>query len=280
MTKTYPRAPRGDLNTFVRERFDSGGIAHDVYRKGQGPAVLVLTEMPGISPMVLGFADRLVELGLTAVLPDLFGRAGRDPEAGGPLARALYIARSVGSVCVRREFQGLVSGGTLPVIAWLRALAEREHERCKGPGVGVVGMCFTGGFALAMAVDPRVLAPVLSQPSLPVGLSSRTRSAIDCDERDLSVIEQRCARDGLRVLGLRFHDDPLVPRERFEFLRKRLGDGFIAVEIEQTHGHPDSPMRKHHSVLTVDLVDALGEPTRVALERVLALLQTQLRPPT
>lgn len=271
------RAPRGELATFERMHFAHLGIAHDLYRKGSGPAVLIITELPGISPQVLGFADRVVSLGATAVLPDLFGQAGRDPDQGHPVERAAYVARSVLEVCVRREFTGLATGKSSPVISWLRRLVAVEHQRCGGPGVGVVGMCFSGGFALAMATDPRVLAPVLSQPSLPIGLTRRMRSGIDCNPRDLELVAGRCAREGLRVLGLRFHGDPLVPAARFEFLRERLGEGFVAVELAAEHGHPESPMPKPHSVLTRDLIDDPGEPTRAALDQVLTLLRTKLR---
>jgi dienelactone hydrolase len=270
------RAPRGDLKTYTRDHFTTQGMAHDVYKKGSGPAVLIITEMPGISPQVLGFADRVVALGCTAVLPDLFGEAGRDPDAGSLPARAAYLARSLASICISREFTLFAAGATAGVIGWLRKLAELEHERCGGPGVGVIGMCFSGGFALAMATDPRVLVPVLSQPSQPAALSARARRAIDCDERDLRLVAGRCARDGLRVLGLRFEGDPFVPPERFEFLRERLGAGFISVELAQADGHPDSPMLRHHSVLTRDLIDDPGQPTRAALDQVLTMLRGKL----
>jgi dienelactone hydrolase len=271
-----PRAPGADLRSFACERFEHEGMSHDVYRKGAGPAVLVLTEMPGISPRVLGFADRVVALGCSAVLPDLFGQAGRDPDAGGELARGLYGLRSAVSVCISREFNLFAAGRSAPVVTFLRALAEREHTRCGGPGVGVVGMCFTGGFALAMAVDSRVLAPVLSQPSLPFGKSHGRKHAIDCAPADLERVAGRCAREGLQVLGLRFREDPLVPEQRFQFLREQLGAGFVAVELDQADGHPDERLRKHHSVLTAGLINAPHEATYQALQRVLELLRTKL----
>jgi dienelactone hydrolase len=276
-------APVGDLATFEKTRFAHtdpvhGAFAYDVYRKGAGPAVLVLTEMPGISPMVLGFADRVVALGLTAVLPDLFGEAGRDPLAGGPLGRLPYNLRSMGRACIRREFTVLATGKSSPIVAYLRALGAAEHARCGGPGIGVVGMCFTGGFALAMSTDPRVLAPVLSQPSLPFGITASRRASIDCAREELEVVKGRCAREGLRVLGLRFEGDPAVPPERFDFLRRELGDAFVAVELKQADRHPDGPLPSAHSVLTADLVDEPGSPTREALDRVLALFRTRLLP--
>ena len=139
-------------------------------------------------------------------------------------------------------------------------------------------MCYMGGFALTMAVDGHVLAPVLSQPSLPVALTKKQKASIDTTDADLEIVSQRCANEGLRVLGLRFKNDPFVPDARFSFLKERLGDGFVAVELHQCDGNPASAMRRlrHHSVLTGDLVDEPGEPTRRALEQVMELFRTKL----
>jgi dienelactone hydrolase len=273
-----PKAPEGDLTTYACEAFSHAGVTHPVYRKGAGPAVLVITEMPGISPQVLGFADRLVAIGLSVALPQLFGTPGFDASKARPLARLRGAVKVLTEVCVSREFTMLATGRSSPVVDWLRALAVHEHGRCGGPGVGAVGMCFTGGFALAMATEPRVLVPVLSQPSLPLGLTARQRRSIDCGPDELATVAGRCAREGLQVLGLRFHGDPLVPPERFAFLRERLGDGFVAVELDQRDGHPEEMLKKHHSVLTGGLVDAPGEPTRAALQQVLDLLRRKLLP--
>ena len=137
-------------------------------------------------------------------------------------------------------------------------------------------MCFTGGFALAMAVDPVVLAPVLSQPSLPFPISKRHRAGIDTSDADLSLVADRCAADSLRVVGLRFDGDPFVPGERFEMLRRRLGDGFVSIELDQSDGNPNGPLGHRHSVLTGDLIDMPGEPTRHALDTVLDLFRNKL----
>lgn len=276
MTTSPSKAPTGDLATFASDTFTSGGVSHVVYRKGTGPTVIVITEMPGISPMVLGFADRVVALGCSVALPDLFGEAGRDPNAGSKASVAGYTISSMARACISREFTTFAAGKSSPVVTWLRALAAHEHGANGGPGVGVVGMCFTGGFALAMAVDPLVVAPVLSQPSLPFGLTKAHRRSIDTSPADLDVVAGRCAAEGLTVLGLRFDGDPFVPAERFGYLRERLGDGFVAVELQQADGHPDGPLAKHHSVLTGDLVDEPGAPTRVALDQVLELFRSKL----
>lgn len=254
------------LDDFERTTFTHGGKERTVFRRGSGPAVVVIAEMPGITPKVLEFAGRVSDLGCTAVVPHLFGVPGKAASLDKPLQALPTVFSAMVPACVSREFTVLATGRTSPVVDWLRALAAHEHERCGGPGVGAVGMCFTGGYALAMATDERLLAPVLSQPSMPIGLTKKGKRNIDCSAEDLAVVKRRCQDEGLQVLGLRFTGDPLVPGERFAFLREQLGDAFVGVEIEG----------KGHSVLTEHLVDEPGHPTRDALDQVLDLFRTRL----
>lgn len=266
-----------DLSDFERTTFRSGGTTRTVFRQGTGPAVIVIAEMPGISPKVLEFARRVSAIGCTAVLPHLFGVPGRDPDPGvlGKGKATRNMLSSIVPACISREFAVLATGKTSPVVTWLRALAADEHGRCGGPGVGAVGMCFTGGYALAMATDDRLLAPVLSQPSMPITVTAKHKRSIDISPDDLRIVKQRCANDGLQVLGLRFKSDKFVPAERFEFLREQLGEAFVAVELEDAAANPDSTMAPH-SVLTEHLIDEPGQPTRQALDQVLDLFRTRL----
>ena len=75
--------------------FAHDGAQRTVYRRGSGPAVIVVAEMPGITPKVVEFADRVAAIGCTAVLPHLFGEPGRDPYVGGRFARTATMLRSV-----------------------------------------------------------------------------------------------------------------------------------------------------------------------------------------
>lgn len=260
----------GTLETYGRGTFTHAGKQRDVYRRGSGPAVVVIAEMPGITPKVIDFADRVVALGCTAVLPHLFGVPGAEPTALGTI-------RSIGPACVSREFSAWATGKTSPVVDWCKALARHEHERCGGPGVGVVGMCFTGNFALAMAPEPTVVAPVLSQPSLPLGVTRKARRGLYLSDEDLGAVQQRLTEEpDLCFLGLRFTHDRLVPEERFGHLREALGDRFVAVEIDSSPGNPWGHPRTAHSVLTEHLVDEPGQPTRDALDKVLDLFRTRL----
>jgi len=264
-----------DLVDFEWDAFDHDGKQRTVFRKGTGPAVIVMAEVPGITPKVAAFARRVADIGCTAVMPHLFGKPGKDPLAGGRLATTTYGMSTLAPLCVSREFTTWATNRTSPAIEWLRALAGHEHQRCGGPGVGAVGMCFTGGFALAMATHPSLLAPVLSQPSMPMAVTKAQRASIDCSPDDLDVVKARCAAEGLTVLGLRFKGDKFVPAQRFTYLREQLGDAFVAVELDDDHANPDAAM-KPHSVLTEHLIDEPGQPTRAALDQVLDLFRTRL----
>ncbi len=258
------------LEAFTQTTFTHDGKTRDVYRVGSGPAVIVIAEMPGITPKVAGFGRRVADLGCTAVLPRLFGVPGKSLSAG-------YVLQSIAPACVSREFSCFALRKTSPVTAWLRALARQMHAECGGPGVGAVGMCFTGGFALAMMVDDVMLAPVLSQPSLPFPLTKAHRRDLGISDDDLATVKARCAAEPeLRLLGLRFTGDRVVPAERFQRLRDELGDSFVAVEIDSSPGNPWGHRRQAHSVLTEDLKDGPGQPTREALDQVLALFKEKL----
>lgn len=253
---------------FEATPFTHDGRRHDVYCAGSGPAVIVIHEMPGLHPGMTAFGQRLVDAGYTVYLPSLFGRPGAP-------ADGREVLRSMSRACVSREF-ALLANRTSPVATWLRALAAQAHAECGGPGVGAIGMCFTGGFALAMAVEPAVLAPVLSQPGLPLPVNARHRAALGLDAVDLASVKAR-AGQGLCVLGLRFSADMGSPGARFDSLRRELGEAFEGIEIDSSPGNPDGIPRRAHSVLTIELRDSPGHPTRAALDRVMTFLAERLR---
>ena len=217
-----------------RSTFDAAGMSHEVYTKGSGPAVIVVHEIPGITPAVTRFAEDVVAAGFTVSMPSLTGTPGRGVSGG-------YMASSMAKVCISREFTNMAMNKTSPIISWLRALARRQHAACGGKGVGAVGMCFSGGFALGMMVDDVMVAPVLSQPSLPFPAGKKRAADLNLSPDDAAVIAQRAA-EGCEVLGLRFTGDKLVG-DRFASLRTLLGDAFIAVELP-------SSKPSDHSVLT------------------------------
>ena len=253
------------LTRYSRFDFTAGPWTRPGFRRGEGPAVIVIHEIPGLHPQVVAFADRLVEAGMTVFLPSLFGTPGR------PLSRG-YALQSIATViCIRREFAIWTGGRTSPFVDWLRALARQAHADCGGPGVGAVGMCFTGGFALAMATDPSVVAPVLSQPSLPLRRSQA--GEIDTAPADIACVRDRFQREDLTVLGLRYRSDRLVPDARFERYRAELGDRFESIELDDADARQGTGFDPH-SVLTIHLPES--GPGKDAETRTIAFFRRRL----
>lgn len=260
-----------DLADFQARTLTLERATRRVFVSGSGPGVIVLAEMPGISPQVARFARWVRDSGFTVYLPSLFGTDGSVPRA----EEGLAVLRRA---CISAEFHALAGRGASPVTAWLRALARRAAEECGGPGVGAVGMCFTGNFALSMMLEPAMLAPVLAQPSLPLD----DPAAIESDPQELAAIRARLEREDLTVLAYRFDGDRHCRAERFAAYRAALGERFVGKVLPDTAANPDPPpFFKHvvaspHSVLTAHLVDADGEPTRQARDEVLAFLRRRL----
>ena len=229
-----PPIRTGVLAGWTPGEFSAANMTYPTFRRGSGPAVIVVHEVPGITPLVAKFANEVVDRGFTVVMPSLVGTPGKEPTV-------LYGFVSMAKICIAKEFTTMAMHKTSPVIAWLRALARRLHDEVGGPGVGAVGMCFSGGFALGMMVDEIMLAPVLAQPSMPLPIGSARAAGLHLSPDDEEAVIQR-AQDGCQVLGLRFTEDRAVGT-RFATLREKLGDAFIAIELP-------SKAKSDHSVLT------------------------------
>jgi dienelactone hydrolase len=245
------------LAGYEKFAFTHGPWTRDVYRKGVGPAVIVIHEMPGLHPLVVRFADRVVAAGMSVYLPKLFGQAGR------PVGRAYALQSMFEVLCIRREFNLWRTDRSSPIVDWLRALARKAHADCGGRGVGAVGMCFTGGFALAMMTEPAVVAPALSQPSLPAG--RKGAGAIDASPKEIACARQRFQDEDLSLLGLRYKSDKLVPDARWETLKREFGDRFESIELSDEDAAP--ALIPPHSVLTLHLKE--DGPSKAAEARVI-----------
>jgi len=212
----------------------------------------------------------LVDNGFTVAIPSLFGEPGRPISVG-------YVLPTITRACVAREFAAFATNKQRPVSVFLRALARDLKASTPGKGVGVIGQCFTGGFALAAAVDDSVLAPVLSQPSLPLPLTPRQRRDPGVSELELNAFKDRAANEGLCAMGLRFSEDKMVPGERFATLKERLGDAFEVIEIDSSPGNEHGLSRMAHSVLTDQVREFDGHPAYEARKRVVEFFNERLR---
>lgn len=252
------------LADYSRFDFTHGGRSYPVFRRGDGPGVIVMHEMPGLNPLVLRFADRIAAAGMTAFCPSFFGTPGK------PVDRTYVTATALSVLCMRREFYVWRGDRSSPVVDWLRGLARHVHAECGGRGVGAVGMCFTGNFALAMMTEPAVIAPVVSQPSLPLTSLDKSRGS----EIAMSPDEIRCVRDrmnaeDLSAIGLRYRSDALVPDARFATYRREFGDRFEAIELSDEDAAP--AFIPPHSVLTLHLKE--DGPSKAAEQRVIAFFR-------
>lgn len=273
---TTPNLHQDDsLQDFSAHSITLDGIAKTVHVTGRGPAVIVMTEMPGISPQVARFARWVRDAGFSVYMPSLFGRDG-------VVASAEEGAALFQRVCVSAEFRAFADkeGRTQasPVTLWLRALARHAHAACGGPGVGAIGMCFTGNFALTMMLEPAVLAPVLCQPSLPMN----DPAGIEISPTEVQAVRARLDRDDLTVMAYRFAGDKFCRAQRFATYAQALGDRFIARVLPDAAANTDLPpffaahVTTPHSVVTAHLIDAAGEPTIAARDEILAFFARRL----
>jgi len=259
------------LDDFTSRQITLDGIEKKVYVMGTGPAVVVMTEMPGISPQVARFARWVRDAGFTVFMPSLFGRDGAVPQA----EEGTAVFRRA---CVSAEFRAFASNASSPVTQWLRTLARLAHAECGGPGVGAIGMCFTGNFALSMMMEPALLAPVVCQPSLPMDDPGGTNVAAD----ELAAVRQRLERENLTVLAYRFDGDRFCKAERFAAFSRALGPRFVARVLPDSAANPDTPpffaqvVASPHSVVTAHLIDEAGQPTLAARDEILAFFAQRL----
>ena len=246
------------------------GQTRVVYRRGEGPPVLLMHEVPGITPKVAECARRIADAGFSVAMPWLFGTPNRRtsfPYSSGQIWRA----------CVGREFSVWARNEASPITEWLRALSRSLHEETGQP-VGAIGMCLTGNFALALMVDEHLMAPVLSQPSLPFNVTPWHSRGLHVSDEQLVTIKRR-AGEGVGVLGMRFTHDVMCVRPRFDRLREELGDGFEAIEIDSSPGNRHGIPITAHSVVAFDFVDEVGHPTHDALDRVIEFFRERLSVP-
>jgi dienelactone hydrolase len=261
------------LEDFARREITLDGATKKVYVAGSGPAVIVMTEMPGISPHVARFSRWVRDAGFTVYMPSLFGRDGAVPTAG---EGGAIFQRA----CISAEFRALRANESSPVTQWLMALARFAHQECGGPGVGAIGMCWTGNFALSMMLEPAVLAPVLSQPSLPLN----DPGGLEISPADIQTVRRRLDKEKLTVLAYRFEGDKFCRAQRFAAYAEALGDRFVGRVLPDSAANTDVPpfFAQHvptpHSVVTAHLIDEAGQPTVAARDEILAFFAARLSP--
>lgn len=218
--------------------------------------MVLIQELPGIGKETLRLADRLIESGFKVVMPHLFG----------PLERTSIIGNMARVFCLHREFRIFQANQSSPIIDWLRALCRKVRGEEKTKGVGVIGMCLTGNFAISLMGDDSVLASVASQPALP----AFKQDALHMSPQEVDATKKRIDETA-PMLALRFEGDPGVTAAKFNCIHQAFNEeNNERVRLKTLPG-------KGHSVLTLDFVDQEGHPTYQALQEVIAYFSNQLR---
>ena len=207
----------------------------DVYVKGQGKPILLLQELPGIDASTIALVDRLNLAGYRVYLPHFLGKIGKNR----PTMNGLYMV-----FCMRKEFNAFSQFKLSPIANWMRALCKNIRTMEKSSGVGVIGMCLTGNFAMALMADEAVIAGISCQPSLPhkkdVGLHMSPKETAD-------------ARQGMKdkggVLVMSYDQDVLCPLTRIKEIDSTFKP-FVQIKTFKGEGH---------STLTSDGADGVRE---------------------
>jgi dienelactone hydrolase len=206
----------GLIDRFDERSFSHIGIEREVYSLGKGPDVVILHEIFGLDSQALELGVALSEE-FRVHLPLMFGKPG---------------AKGVGvlGACIRREIFLLATWRTSPIVEWLKALCRDVRDRSKSQGVGVIGMCVSGGFALTLVADDSVLAPVVAQASLPF----LHRYSLGMSPEDAAAVAERTRNLGGKcVLALRYKRDWIAPGSKIETIRRLIGEGALHyVEID------------------------------------------------
>jgi dienelactone hydrolase len=260
-------------------RFESDGIAHHVYRKGDRahPPLLVMPEIAGLSPGLLLFIDRLVSARFQIYVPWLFGSVGRRA----PVRNAVRL-------CISREFANLREGVSAPITIWLRALAAHISRENGDSRVGAIGMCLTGAFAIPLVIDPQVVAAVAAQPSVPLSLlhaafgvpGGSRLGALNIAEEDIAQARARLASGEAHLFALRCRADRICPKEKIERLRQEFPVGLAIREYGEPHDRNRVGERPHATFTKEYRLETDANPShhsRQALADLLAFFNRHLR---
>jgi len=258
-----------ELKGFDEFIFDHDGLKKTVFRTGKlgDPPILLMQELPGMTKHTLDLALRLATDGFVVYLPLLFGRPGGSIE----------VFKNAIRLCLQREFHFLAWHKSSPIADWLRLLCRYISDENNGRSVGAIGMCFTGRFVLSLLVEDVLVAPVMAQPGHPKGHgSAKAAATLGVPECDLLAAKKRVSSDGVRILGLRFENDPFCPPQRFETMEKEFGDNFVRFDIDHSLYENHKIRDKAHAVLTIDYSNERGHPTRLAYQKMVGFLRERL----
>jgi dienelactone hydrolase len=247
------------------DRFRHGGRDYPIYRAGDGPPVLILHELLGLSDETLRLGRSLVAAGFRVVIPEFLPGKGSK----------LFMLPNFALICIRRQFKLWARNESGPFLDFARALCQEEAKDSRG--IGVIGMCLTGGFALSSVADDdgKLKVPVICEPSLPFGFGA-SQSALQMSPEMIAQVKQRMRADNVTGIACRFSEDWKSPCQRMERLRSEFGDLLSYHVIDSAEGNANGQNAKAHSVLTENYIDHPGTGTRQVFDDMISLFQRHL----
>lgn len=260
------------LDGFAQFHFTAGEFGHTVYYGGNrlDPPLLLMPELAGFSPGMLQFAERLRQARFQVYVPWLFGPFGQRT----PLRNAIRL-------CISREFANLRAGVSAPVTTWLRALAAHISQYNGGGRVGAIGMCLTGAFAIPLVIDPKVVAAVAAQPSVPFGVRRGPwMHQLNVSDSDIAKARDRLTSGGAQILALRNRADGICPREKLERFQHEFPVGLEVREYGDTDSRNSLGERPHATFtkeyrIAPDAAD--DHPSRRAFADLISFFERYLR---
>lgn len=206
-----------DFQSFEHSNEDA---AHRVYFNGSGPPIIIMHELPGLTYESFEFAERLILAGFTTYLPHMFGRLNKKNSI-------LNLTK----LCISREFKIFARNETSPVVNWLRSLSNFLQAEYTGKGVGAIGMCITGSFAIPLLINSPVIAPVVSQPAAPIQSAGNMlgfhKRSFGISKADLEAAKEKIDRNNIQINIYRFKLDKLSPAEKVEAFIKYFGNNHV-----------------------------------------------------
>jgi hypothetical protein len=102
-------------------------------------------------------------------------------------------------------------------------------------------MCLTGAFAIPLIIDPRVVAAVAAQPSVPLSplflafgiKSDRLSSQLNVSASEIAAARARLDAGEAHLLAIRCRPDRVCPRAKIERLQSEFPMGLEVREYAQ-----------------------------------------------